>query len=145
MRNISQEAGLEALPPIVGRGLAIGDFDNDGRMDALVTDCDGVPQLLHNLTSKSGHWLLCNLVGTKSNRDGYGAMLTFDMGDRKLLRHCGADGSYLSSSDKRVHVGLGTSTAADISIRWPSGASSLYKGVQADRVVTLREDDPVPH
>ena len=138
-KNISGPAGLEALPPIVGRGLATGDFDNDGSMDALVTDIDGVPQLLHNVSTQNGHWLLCKLVGTKSNRNGYGALLTFDLGDRKLLRRCGADGSYLSSSDKRVHVGLGQATHADVSIHWPSGTISVYKNLAADQIVTLTE------
>ena len=139
LRDASNESGLEALPPIVGRGLATGDFDNDGSMDALVTDIDGVPQLLHNVSAQNGHWLLCKLIGTKSNRNGYGALLTFDLGDRKLLRRCGADGSYLSSSDKRVHVGLGQATHADVSIHWPSGTISVYKNLAADQIVTLTE------
>ena len=139
MRNISQEAGLEALPPIMGRGLAIGDFDNDGRMDALVSDADGTPQLLHNQSTPTGHWLLCRLVGTKSNRDGYGALLTFTVGGRKLLRRCGADGSYLSSSDKRVHVGLGQATHAEVSVHWPSGKVNVFKNLPADHILILTE------
>src|SRR5205823_3918614 len=61
----------QPIPPIVGRGLAVGDFDNDGRMDALVVDSEGAPLLLHNETQQAGHWLLCRLVGTTCNRDGF--------------------------------------------------------------------------
>src|SRR5262249_47002495 len=108
--------------PIVGRGLAIGDYDNDGRMDALVVDSEGEVMLLHNETPKSGHWLSLRLVGTKGNRDAYGAEATVEVGGRKLIRHCHADGSYLSSSDPRVHFGLGSSSiAAKITIRCPVG------------------------
>jgi hypothetical protein len=134
----------DALPgpagqPIVGRGLAIGDFDNDGRMDALVVDSEGAPLLLHNETTGAGNWLLCRLVGTHCNRDGIGALLRFDAGGTKLLRRCGTDGSYMSASDRRVHVGLGAVAKADIEVRWPDGHIDRFRDVQANRIITLEE------
>lgn len=137
------EAGPEAGPafqqPIVGRGLAIGDYDNDGRMDALVVDSEGKPLLLHNVAPAAGHWLECRLEGKKSNRDGIGALLTIETQGQKRLRLCHTDGSYLSASDKRVHFGLGSALSADITIRWPSGVITTHKNMQADQIVTLKE------
>ena len=136
---VEQSAGPSFQTPILGRGLAIGDYDNDGRIDVLVVDSEGAPLLLHNETPKTGHWLLCKLVGTKSNRDGIGALVTVEAGGRKLLRRCGTDGSYMSASDRRVHVGLGKAMSATVTVRWPSGATNVYKNIAADRVITLRE------
>jgi hypothetical protein len=125
--------------PIVGRGLAIGDFDNDGRMDILVVDSEGAPLLLHNQCPNAGHWLLVKLEGTKSNRDGIGALVTFEAGGRKMLRLCHTDGSYMSASDRRVHCGLGDATQATITIKWPSGHTDVFKDQKADQVLTLKE------
>ncbi len=138
-RNYSDRAGESLRKPIVGRGLAIGDFDNDGRMDALVVDNEGAPLLLHNESNPVGHWLLCKLVGTKCNRDGIGALVTAEAGGRKLLRRCAADGSYLSSSDLRVHFGLGIATVATLHVRWPNGHTDTYPSVAADAIVILKE------
>ena len=142
--DISQQAGMRDIPFIVGRGLAIGDFDNDGRMDALVVDNEGTPLLLHNESTRVGHWVECKLIGTKSNHDAIGAMVTFMVGGQSLLRRCSADGSFESSSDLRVHVGLGDEQRVDISVKWPSGAVNEYKGVEADHIVTLQEGDDRP-
>ena len=142
--EISRSAGLDRLLPIVGRGLAAGDYDNDGRVDALVVDSEGRPQLLHNESVSGGHWLLLKLIGTKSNRDGYGAVVTIESGGRTQTRVCHADGSYLSSSDARVHVGLGNAATATITVRWPSGGSVIYRNVAADQLLHLREGHDSP-
>lgn len=128
-----------AQRPIVGRGLAVGDYDNDGKIDALAVDSEGRPILLHNETPNAGHWLLVKLVGTRSNRDGFGALVIVQAGGVKRVRHCGTDGSYLSASDARVHIGLGTATKATLTVRWPSGHTDTYPAVKSDRIVTLRE------
>jgi hypothetical protein len=138
------EAGPAFGKPIVGRGLAVGDFDNDGRQDVLVVDSEGSPLLLHNESIGVGHWLLLRLQGVKSNRDGIGAMVTVDAGGKKLLRRCATDGSYMSASDRRVHVGLGAATQATITVRWPSGQVDTYHDVGVDRVLTLKEGHSVP-
>ena len=135
----SGEAGPSFAKTLVGRGLAVGDFDNDGRIDALVVDAEGTPLLLHNVAPHPGHWLLCNLVGAKSNRDGIGALLTIEAGGKKLLRRCATDGSYMSASDKRVHVGLGNATTATITIRWPSGLVTTHPNLPVDQIITLKE------
>ena len=105
-----------------------------------MVDSDGAPLLLHNESSPAGHWLTFQLIGTRSNRDGYGATVTVTAGDLTQTRLCHADGSYLSSSDKRVHVGIGKVTVADaVTIRWPSGQVDILRHVQADRILTVRE------
>jgi len=130
----------DAGAPIVGRGLAIGDFDNDGKMDALAVDIEGHALLLHNETPSTGHWLEVNLVGTKSNRDGQEAMVTATAGSLKILRQCTTSGSYMSASDKRVHLGIGGASTIDtLSVRWPNGHVDTFQGVKADRVVTVTE------
>lgn len=139
--EMSDQAGPGFQTPILGRGLAVGDFDNDGRMDILIVNSEGAPLLLHNLTANTGHWLCLRLQGVRSNRDGIGAMVTVSAAGQNRLFRCGTDGSYLSASDRRIHVGLGPATSADtITIRWPSGSTSALHNIAADRVVDIRED-----
>ncbi len=138
--DVTAQAGPAFSKPLVGRGLAIGDYDNDGKMDMLIVDSDGVPLLMHNEAKNSNHWLLCRLEGKRSNRDGLGALVTVEMAGHKLLRRCATDGSYMSASDKRVHFGLGDSAGpVTISVRWPGGKTNVYTNVSVDRIVTLRE------
>jgi len=141
--DASAQGGPAFARPLVGRGLAVGDYDNDGRQDVLVVDSEGRPLLLHNECANAGHWLSVRLVGTKSNRDGIGALVTAQAGGRRLLRLCHTDGSYLSASDKRVHFGLGAATQVDsLTVRWPSGLTQTLKALPADRVLTVREGFP---
>ena len=123
-----------------GRGLAVGDLDNDGRIDAIVTTNGGPAYVLHNETITTNHWLTLSLVGHRSNRDGIGAVI-------KLITSAGPQyvtvtpaGSYLSSSDKRAHFGLGTDTSASlIEIRWPSGIIQKLENVHGDQTLTVEE------
>ncbi|HLV81518.1 MAG TPA: CRTAC1 family protein [Chthonomonadaceae bacterium] len=137
--DISAALTGSAGQPIVGRGLAIGDFDNDGRMDVLVVESEGAPLLLHNETPNTGHWLEVKLQGVKSNRDGIGALVTFEAAGRKLLRLCHTDGSYMSASDRRVHCGLGAATSATVQVKWTDGHQDTYKDIPADQIITLWE------
>jgi hypothetical protein len=138
--DVTQSCGPDLARPIVGRGLATGDFDNDGRVDVLVVDSEGRPLLFHNRTEPGAQWLGALLEGTTSNRDGYGAVLTAKVGDRRLLRQCQTAGSYLSSSDPRVHFGLGTAAQVDeLTVRWPGGREDTYRNVPVGRYVTIRE------
>ena len=130
----------KASTTIVGRGLAIGDFDNDGKMDALIVDSEGKPLLLHNVTPTKNHWIALQLVGTHCNRNGYGAIVTCTVDGRKLVRHCHADGSYLSSSDKRVHFGLGASSKVTrLEILWSDGRKQLIQNLKVDAVNRVAE------
>jgi hypothetical protein len=137
--DVSAVAGEPFGRAIVGRGLATADFDNDGRVDVLVVDSEGAPLLLHNETPQAGHWIAVRLTGTRSNRDGIGALVTVTTDRGKQMRLCHADGSYLSSSDRRVHVGLGASRTATVAVRWPSGHTDVRRNVDADRVISITE------
>ncbi|WP_255484118.1 CRTAC1 family protein [Granulicella sp. 5B5] len=138
--DVSAASGEVFSEAWVGRGMAVGDFDNDGRMDAVVTTNDGPAHLLHNETSTKNHWLTLLLVGHVSNRDAIGAQI-------KLIDSSGAQywtvstcGSYLSSNDKRAHFGLGADASArSIEILWPSGIKQTLTNVAGDRVLTIDE------
>ena len=139
--DVSAEAGNVFREAWVGRGLAIGDIDNDGRLDAVVTTNDGPLYVLHNATSTPNHWLILKLVGHKSNRDAIGAEVRVVTGRITQIATVTTASSYLSSSDKRVHFGLGTETAAaTVEIRWPSGIRQTLKNVRADQI--LQVDEP---
>ena len=124
----------------VGRGLATGDIDNDGRLDVVVTSNDGPAWVLKNETTTTNHWITLKLVGTKSNRDGIGAQikLSTDIGDQYAT--VTTAGSYQSSSDVRVHFGLGAAaTIKLLHVRWPSGIVQDLKDVKANQILTVTE------
>jgi len=133
------DAGEAFARPIVGRGLAVGDYDNDGRPDLLIVDSEGKPLLLHNETPNAGHWLSLTLVGRKCNRDGIGAEVIARTPGLVQHRFCHTDGSYLSASDRRVLIGLGKATQADLTVRWPDGRTATLRNVAADRQVAVKE------
>jgi len=138
--DVSSQSGDVFKERWVGRGLAVGDIDNDGRVDAVFTTNDGPAYLLHNETKTDNHWLTLLLVGHKSNRDGIGAVikLTTSAGSQWMTVTTG--GSYLSASDKRAHFGLGAaSVAQSIQIRWPSGILQTLTNIHADQVLTVDE------
>ncbi|MGH9612927.1 MAG: CRTAC1 family protein [Bryobacteraceae bacterium] len=140
--DVSKASGAIFHEAWVGRGLAIGDIDNDGRLDAVVTTNDGPAYVLHNETNTRNHWLTLKLVGHKSNRDGIGAEVKVVTGKRAQYATATTASSYLSSSDKRVHFGLGTAAAADaVEIRWPSGIRQTLKNIRGDQI--LEVDEPV--
>ena len=139
--DVSRESGDVFQQFWVARGLAIGDLDNDGRVDAVVTTNDGPAFLLHNETPSQNHWLLLNLVGHKSNRDAIGTAVTLTTNATTQYATVSTAGSYQSSSDKRIHFGLGKETVVSrIEIRWPSGIIQVLKNVKADQL--LRIDEP---
>ena len=141
--EVSGRMGRDLQRPIVGRGLAVGDFDNDGRVDALVVDSEGPPLLLHNQGGHVGHWLGLSLVGTgRSNRDAIGARVTLTAGGRTQVKEVQTAGSYLSASDKRLLFGLGAATHIDsLTVRWPDGRVQAMTGLQAGHYQTLREPE----
>src|SRR5216683_22711 len=143
--DVSAEAGGIFQHAWVGRGLAIGDIDNDGRLDAVVTSNDGALYVLHNSTQTQNHWLTLELVGHKSNRDAIGAEVKLLTAKGSQMATVTTAGSYLSSSDKRVHFGLGQETVAGtIEIHWPSGIRQTIKNVSADQILQVDEPSAGP-
>jgi hypothetical protein len=140
--DVSAESGELFQQSLAARGLAIGDLDNDGRLDVVVTTNDGPALVLRNESQTANHWLMLNLVGHKSNRDAIGAEVKLTA--LKSTQHATVTtaSSYLSSSDKRVHFGLGADpSAVGIEIHWPSGIVQTMKSVRPDQI--LRVDEPV--
>jgi enediyne biosynthesis protein E4 len=127
-----------------GRGAAIGDYDNDGRLDAAVAIINGPPVLLHNRGGGRAHWLTIKLVGTKSNRDAAGARVTAVVGGRSSIEEVHGGGSYLSHSDLRLHFGLGEQTRVEsLEVAWPSGRRERIGALDGDQVVTIEEGSGV--
>jgi hypothetical protein len=138
--DVSQQSGSVFQKPWVARGMAIGDIDNDGRLDAVVTTNDGPVHILHNETPSANHWILLKLVGHKSNRDAIGAEVTLVTASGPQYATVSTASSYLSASDKRVHFGLGHETVAQtIEIRWPSGIRQTLKNIAADQILQIDE------
>jgi enediyne biosynthesis protein E4 len=139
--DVSADSGAPFQTPWAARGMAVGDIDNDGRLDAVVTTNDGPLYVLRNDTLTKNHWLLLNLVGRRSNRDAIGAEVIVRSGQGQQVATVTTAGSYLSSSDKRVHFGLGRDTVASIDIRWPSGTVQRLKDVRADQILRVEEPE----
>jgi hypothetical protein len=136
----SSGAGHTFARKAVHRGAAVGDIDNDGRMDVIVTALEGPIELWRNVSPASGHWLFVQLVGTKSNRGGIGAKLEIVTASGKQYNTATAGVGYGSSSDPRVHFGLGTDALVrTLTVRWPSGATTTVTDVTADQVLRVRE------
>ncbi len=121
------------------RGVAFGDFDNDGDIDILIMNQNEPPSLLRNDVSGGNHWLKVKLVGTRSNRSAIGATVIASYAGKKQAQAVMAQSSYLSVSDRRLHYGLGQATTADLEIRWPNGAQERIPNVAANQLITIRE------
>ena len=141
--ELMTEAGPGIAEPHSSRGVAFGDFDNDGDIDILVVNMNEPPSLLRNDVSGTDHWLKVLLVGTTSNRSAIGAQVVVSYGDRKQAQAVLAQSSYLSVNDRRLHFGLGSSTTANVEIRWPNGGSENVADVAADRLVVIKEGSGV--
>jgi enediyne biosynthesis protein E4 len=142
-RDVTAAAGSGLALEHSSRGAAVGDYDNDGDIDVLVSNRNERPTLLRNDTV-GGHWVSLRLIGAKSNRDGIGARVRIEAGGRTQTVEAGGDGSYLSHSDSRVHVGLGqASRVQKVEIRWPSGQVDTASGLAADRFYVAREGSGV--
>ena len=138
--DVSADSGAVFKQPWLGRGMAIGDIDNDGRLDAVVSTNDGPAHILHNETETKNHWLTLKLVGHRSNRDAIGAEVRLTTSAGSQWATVTTASSYLSSSDKRVHFGLASDASAQsIEIRWPSGIRQTLKDVHADQFLQIDE------
>ncbi len=134
------KAGAALSVPRVGRGLAIADFDNAGRLGVLMTDLDNSPVLLRNISTPHGNAIRIKTIGTRSNRDGFGALVEVRAGSLVQTDEVRANSSYLSASDPRLHFGLGSATRADvITVRWPSGIVDKIQNEPAGQEITVEE------
>ncbi len=126
--------------PTVSRGVAVGDYDNDGRLDILVNNQNGPAQLFHNEIHNGNHWIRFKTVGVRSNRDGIGTKITIMAGGVRQTAFVHSGSSYLSASDMRVYFGLGRSRTVDsVEIRWPSGTRDLLRRLSADKTYIVTE------
>lgn len=141
-RDVSADNAALCGTPHVSRGLACGDIDGDGAVDLLVTTIGDRARLYRNRAPAQGHWLLVRALDSKLRRDAYGATVTVRCGSRRWNGLVHAGGSYLCSSDPRVHFGLGVHDAVDeLRVLWPDGVEEMYTGRAADCSIVLRKGE----
>jgi hypothetical protein len=138
--EVAAQYGPVMMEPRVSRGLAIGDLDNDGRLDLVINDLDGKAQILHNEYPNPGNWLLVKLKGRSPNTDAIGALVTARTKKGSQLRLVRSGTSYLSQDDMRQHFGLGQEALVDsLEVQWPDGTTSVMKDVRANQIVEVRQ------
>ena len=143
--DVSATSGPGISAKASSRGLAIGDFWNNGNLSAVISNMNALPSLLVNQVHSANHWIAIHAVGTKSNRDGIGARVRVSVGGRVLVDEVRSGSSYNSNNDMRVHFGLGKATKLDwVEIRWPSGLTERYNSLTVDSVQTLHEGSGAP-
>jgi hypothetical protein len=137
--NVSAAAGL--TDTAAHRGCAFGDLDNDGMVDIVVSAIGSPAELLYNVSSSDNHWIAIQTIGVKSNRDGIGTRIKVTANSGLVqYNHVTTAGSYASSSDKRVHFGLGSdSLIKEIELRWPSGTVQVLHNVKVDQILRITE------
>jgi enediyne biosynthesis protein E4 len=145
--DVSAQAGAVFQEKFAARGLAIGDFDNDGGVDVLIAVNNDSPVLLRNTAAAGSHWLGVRLVGKKANRDAIGARITYKAGDLKRMRYKVGGGSFLASHDPRLVLGIGAHTKIDwVEVAWPqpSGLRERFTDLPLDRYIGLHEGTGTP-
>ena len=143
--DVSNRAGPPWQVLRLGRGLAAGDLDNDGRIDLLMVGENAPLALFHNQNASHDHFLMLALEGTASNRDAVGVRVAVTAAGLTQVSVRFGGGSFLSASDQRLHFGLGPARIVDrVEVTWPSGGRDCYQGLSADTGYRLREGDPAP-
>lgn len=138
--DVSGTAGKDFQHAAAHRGVAFGDLNNDGRIDIITNSLGAEPEIFINRTQNGHHWLLVELEGTRSNRDGLGAKIAIIAGGKSQYNHATTSVGYGSSSDRRVHFGLGTESRVEtLEVVWPSGARQSFRDVKADQILKIKE------
>jgi len=139
--DVSAEMGADFLHKGYQRGSAFGDLNNDGAPDIVVTSLNEPPRVLMNSGGSTNHWLVLNLTGHRSARDAIGAKVKVTTASGRILyNHVAVSVGFMSSSDKRVHFGLGGDTrVSSVEIRWPSGTQQTIRNVPVDQFVKVDE------
>src|SRR5260370_3614771 len=138
--NVRGGMGAAFNRPIVARGAAYADFDHDGDLDLLTSSNHGPAYLFRNDGGNRNHWLSVRLTGTKSNRDGIGAVVRMESASGKQWSMVRSGSSYCSQSDLALTFGLGKDTAATLVVEWPSGAKQQIGKVSGDQFLTIDEE-----
>jgi len=141
--NVSSQSGPVFAKLLSARGMAVGDFDNNGALDVLISVNNGAPLLLRNNVGAQNHWLGIKLVGKKSNPDAIGARISYQAQDLKRSRMKVGGGSYLSSHDPRVVLGIGQRKKIDwLEVKWPlPGVVERFTELPIDQYITIVEGD----
>ena len=143
--DISAHSGPGITTASSGRGLAIGDLWNDGRLSAVISNMSAPPSLLVNQVHSANHWIAFKFIGTRSNRDGIGAKIQVKAGERILVDEVRSGSSYISNNDIRVHFGLGVANKLDrVEVRWPSGLTESFANLRVDSIIILKEGSGEP-
>jgi hypothetical protein len=139
--NVTPQAGSAFQVAAAHRGCAFGDLNNDGRIDSIVSAIGEPAKVLYNISGRENHWILIQLQGTKSNRDGIGAKIKIISDSGQVQHnHVTTAVGYASASDKRVHFGLGAARRIrEIEIRWPSGHTQTLRDIAADQILMVKE------
>ncbi len=138
--DATDQGGVYFKTKVRARGSAVCDFDNDGRVDVLVTSIGDRPFLLHNRSKSGHHWLSLDLQGTRSNRDGFGARVKLQAGGHTYYAQAKCPFGFLAMSDRRLHFGLGKAAVVDrLEIQWPSRQMQVLEPVPVDRVLKVKE------
>jgi hypothetical protein len=141
-RDVSEYNAPFCEAAAISRGLACGDFDNDGALDLLVTSVAAPVRLYRNVAPKRGHWLMIRAVDPALKRDAYGAEIVVQAGERRWIGWINPAYSYLCSNDPRAHFGLGTADRVDsIQVIWPDGTEETFPGRVVDKLVVLRKGE----
>jgi hypothetical protein len=142
--DVTASAGPGFSTVSSARGLAVGDFWNDGRMSVLINNVYAKPSLLVNAARYNNHWVTFKTEGTRSNRDGIGAKISVKAGGRILVDEVRSGSSYISQNDLRVHFGLGGVSKIDgVEVRWPSGLLEHFDNLKVDAIHVLKEGSGV--
>ena len=137
--ELFDQAGSAIVEPHSSRGMAFGDFDNDGDVDILVVNLGEPPSLFRNHAEGKNHWIKIRLEGTVSNRSAIGARLEVTANGMKQIKEVQSQSSFVSCNDFRLHFGLAGALTADIAVRWPNGQRLSLNALKADQLYTIKE------